>query len=303
MATAGLRRSLAGYAALVRVPNLFTAPPDVLAGVALGIAAGAASPEPATVVATATTSVLIYAAGTTLNDYFDADVDAAERPERPIPSGRVARSTALTIGATALLGGIIVALFAGVAAAAVAALLATVVVSYDGILKGSLPGFLAMGTARGLNVGLGVATVEPPALPPWLLAVPVAVTLYIAAVTAMAGGETTGGERRLVVGTAILAVVAALVAPLAVAAAGRPLVDVAVAVLLAVTFLVGVGRPLRRAYDDPTSSVIGAAVGSCILGLVVLDGAVGAAVGARWALLTLTFLVPAVALSTMFDVS
>ena len=39
--------------------------------------------------------ILIYAGGATLNDVVDADFDAARRPERAIPSGRVGRLQAL----------------------------------------------------------------------------------------------------------------------------------------------------------------------------------------------------------------
>lgn len=59
-------------------------------------------------------SVALYWAGMAFNDYADATVDAVERPERPIPSGRVARRTALAtacgltaaaLGLSALAGG------------------------------------------------------------------------------------------------------------------------------------------------------------------------------------------------------
>ena len=43
----------------------------------------------------------LYAGGVVLNDYFDREVDAVERPERPIPSGRVAGSHALVLGCVA----------------------------------------------------------------------------------------------------------------------------------------------------------------------------------------------------------
>lgn len=41
---------------------------------------------------------LYYVGGMYLNDAFDAEIDAVERPERPIPSGRVARSTVYGAG-------------------------------------------------------------------------------------------------------------------------------------------------------------------------------------------------------------
>lgn len=38
---------------------------------------------------------LITGAGNAINDFFDADIDAINKPTRPIPSGRVSRNTAL----------------------------------------------------------------------------------------------------------------------------------------------------------------------------------------------------------------
>ena len=41
---------------------------------------------------------LFYVAGMYLNDAYDAEIDARERPERPIPSGQVSAETVFTIG-------------------------------------------------------------------------------------------------------------------------------------------------------------------------------------------------------------
>jgi hypothetical protein len=41
---------------------------------------------------------LYYVGGMYLNDAFDAEIDAVERPERPIPSGAISRSTVYTAG-------------------------------------------------------------------------------------------------------------------------------------------------------------------------------------------------------------
>lgn len=317
MATARLSRSPADYAALVRVPNLFTAPPDVLAGAALAVAVGemggsvgGAGGTIGNVLAAAVASMLIYAAGTALNDYFDAPEDAAERPERPIPSGRISRSTAFGVGMAALAVGILAALLAGTAAAVVASLLVAAVLLYDGLLKDGIAGAPTMGAARGLNVALGVAAVAPSrpaswlsAVPSWLLAAPVTVALYITGVTAMAETETTGGDRRPVAVAAVGAMLAAVIAPLVAVAAGSPPVRVGLATLLAAGFLVGVGRPLWRAYSDPVPETVGSAVGGCVLGLVVLDAAFATIAGVVWALVTLLFLVPAVGLSKVFDVT
>ena len=292
-------------ATLVRLPNLFTAPPDVVLGAALVAAAGNAVTA-APVAGLAVASVLLYAAGTTLNDYFDAEEDARERPERPIPSGDVSRRGALVLGLALLVAGPAVALLAaGVVAGAVAGGVGLAVLLYDGPFKGSAVGFLFMGSARGLNVLLGttVAGVGPTGLPPWVLCVPVLVLLYVAAVTYMAEGETGRGDRRAV---------SAAVGGVTVAAAGvvgllavrpPPRLETALVAVLLVGFLGWTGRPLRAAYADPVPARIGPAVGACVLGLTVLDAAFAATVGPVWGLAALAFLVPAVGLSRVFDVT
>ena len=50
---------------------------------------------------------LLYIGGMYLNDAFDADIDAVERPERPIPSGQVSRRLVYGAGYGMLLGGVL----------------------------------------------------------------------------------------------------------------------------------------------------------------------------------------------------
>lgn len=296
--------TLAAYAALVRVPNLFTAPPDVVLGAALATAVGARVAG-ATVAGLAGASVLLYAAGTTLNDYFDARTDARERPERPIPSGRVSRSAALALGATLLATGVAAAFAAGgVIGAAVAGVLAVTIVLYDGALKGTAAGFLAMGATRGLNVLLGVAAAGTlPAAVDVRLTVPLVVCAYIASVTYMAADEATGVERRAVLAAGVGATGAAVAAVASLwLVQPRPLAF-GVGCVLALAFLAWTGRALRGAYADPVPGTVGPAIGTCVLALVVLDAAFAAAAGLAWTAAALAFLVPAVALSRVVDVS
>lgn len=85
--------TLADVAELVRAPAALSVPGDVVAGAA---AAGALSPRTP---ALAGASVLLYWAGMAANDWADRELDAVERPERPIPSGRVTPSAALGLAA------------------------------------------------------------------------------------------------------------------------------------------------------------------------------------------------------------
>ncbi|EMA50091.1 MULTISPECIES: UbiA family prenyltransferase [Halococcus] len=298
------RERVAAYASLVRVPNLFSAPPDVLLGAALATAAGASVPIPA-LVGLCLASVLLYAGGVVLNDYFDAPIDATERPERPIPSGEVSRQAAGVLGGSLLVAGVALAFVAaGLRAGVLAAALAATIALYDGVLKGGPVGFLAMGTARGLNVLLGTAAAASAvALPPWALSVPAVVTLYIALVTYMAANEATDTPRGAVAATAAGVVVAAAAVLGLVATVGPPIVRAGLAVVLVAGFLAWTGRALEPAYVDPRPRTVGPAVGACVLGLVILDAAFAAVAGVAWALVVLVFLAPAVGLAQVFDVS
>jgi 4-hydroxybenzoate polyprenyltransferase len=301
-----VRRNASAYAALVRVPNLFTAPPDVLAGAALAVAAGA-TVSPSAVATLAVASAMLYAGGTALNDYFDAPVDAVERPERPIPSGRVSRPVAGLVGAASLAGGVAVALLAGADSGVAAGAVAVSVVAYDGLLEAGPASVLLMGAARGLNVVVGTTAATASAVPSalWILAGPVAVAVYVAGVTHLAAEEATGVDRGAVtvagVGTAVAGVTA--VALLATAGGDAPAAATLTAFALVCGFLLVVGRALRRAYRRPSPETVGPVVGTCVVALVPFEAAVAGVAGVAWTLAALAFAVPAVGLSGAFDVS
>src|SRR5207247_76223 len=88
------RQGLFPYLQLVRPANLLTANADVLAGFA---AVGLKNPAALPLLLVATTA--LYGGGVVLNDVFDARLDAVERPERPLPSGRAAMGGASALGA------------------------------------------------------------------------------------------------------------------------------------------------------------------------------------------------------------
>ena len=95
---------LRGYLELLRPANVVTAVADVLAGYAV---AGRANSRALPWLLTAT--VCLYAGGVVLNDFFDRELDAVERPERPIPSGRVPARHAAALGTALLAGGVVTA--------------------------------------------------------------------------------------------------------------------------------------------------------------------------------------------------
>ncbi|HEY0640042.1 MAG TPA: UbiA family prenyltransferase, partial [Pseudonocardiaceae bacterium] len=83
---------LAAFVQLVRAPAALTVPGDTVAGAAAaGLRLGGRR------LALPLASACLYWAGMALNDYADRELDATERPERPIPSGRVTPGEALAL--------------------------------------------------------------------------------------------------------------------------------------------------------------------------------------------------------------
>ncbi|WP_454319567.1 SCO3242 family prenyltransferase [Streptomyces phaeoluteigriseus] len=177
---------LRAWAELLRVPALFTVPGDVLAGTA----AVTARPDRRTVLAIAS-SVCLYEAGMALNDWADREEDAAERPHRPLPSGRVRPAAALGAAGALTAAGLALAARAGRPALTVAAPLAATVWSYDLLLKRTPAGPFAMAAARGLDLLLGAAATGGrvrPALPSAVL-----LSTHTLAVTTVSRHETRDG--------------------------------------------------------------------------------------------------------------
>ncbi|MBX7168884.1 MAG: UbiA family prenyltransferase [Pirellulales bacterium] len=194
------------YLQLGRVPNVFTALADVL----LGWFMVERAPQPsATLAALLLASACLYTSGMVLNDAYDADVDARERPRRPIPSQRVRRRLAFQLGfallALGAAAGCAVSLLEqSWAPACVAGALALVIYAYDRGLKHTPLGPWAMGACRGLNVLLGMSPgAESWHAPHYLVAG--GLTIYIAGVTLFARQEAQQSRREgLVMALAVM---------------------------------------------------------------------------------------------------
>ena len=151
------------YLLLGRVSNLPTVWSNTLAGAVLaGTDVGAGR-----LALLALAFSLLYTGGMYLNDAFDRDSDGRERPERPIPSGRVAARSVFLIGFGLLAAGVaVVGLAAGPltggrpVAISSGLLLAGVIVGYDAWHKANPLSPVVMGLCRVLvyvTAGLAVA--------------------------------------------------------------------------------------------------------------------------------------------------
>jgi 4-hydroxybenzoate polyprenyltransferase len=135
------------YLVLVRAGTLFSPAADILAGLCLAAGTGAVSWD-GNVVRLIVASVLLYAGGMILNDHADRDLDAKQRPERPIPQGKITPVRALILGILCLAGCLFaspIPYYHGVMAA--------LVLGYDYVIKKNVAaGAVTMGTLRGMNL-------------------------------------------------------------------------------------------------------------------------------------------------------
>ncbi|HXV35456.1 MAG TPA: UbiA family prenyltransferase [Gaiellaceae bacterium] len=279
------RPALGDVAELVRLPAVLTVPGDVLLGAAaagwpggrgaaLGIGSG---------------SALQYLAGMALNDYADRDVDAVERPHRPVPSGRVTPRFALALAASLTAAGIAAASLAGGAPARRRALaLAGAVWAYDLVLKQSPAGPAAMAAARFTDVLAGSGARTRAALPAALV-----VGAHTLAVTVVSRSEARGGSARI--GEGALAATGAVSAAAAAFAAGRGggSVRLVAAGALLGTYAASLAGAAGTAAREPTAANVQRVVGTGVLGLLPLQAsmlvasggaAAGLAVAGAWPL-------------------
>jgi 4-hydroxybenzoate polyprenyltransferase len=278
--------SVGELAELVRLPASLSVPGDVWAGAAW---AGVEPLRGAGAMPLA--SVLLYCSGMALNDWADREVDAVERPERLIPSGRMTPATALTAAATLGAAGLaLAAACGGRRAARVSVPLAILVATYDLRAKDSAAGPLVMASTRGLDVLLGAAAGPGAALAP-----AAAVATHTAGVTLLSRGEVHGAD-----GTTAYAALGATTAAAALLVAST-LRDAAAgsrhrwaAVALAAAYVASVGGAQARAAATPDGPTVRVATGAGIRGLTLLQaswlaargrsGAAAAVVGAGPAL-------------------
>ncbi|GAB2979189.1 UbiA family prenyltransferase [Streptomyces pseudoechinosporeus] len=270
---------LADLASLVRAPAALSVPGDILAG-----AAAAGRPLGPRTVGTMASSVCLYWAGMALNDYADAPVDAVERPQRPVPSGRVPRRTALSLACGLTAAGLgLAALSGGRRGLGVALPLTGLVWAYDLKLKSTKAGPAAMAGARALDVLAGAVAAGGAKSGRRGLVPAALVGLHTYTLTALSRHEISGAPARLPATTLGVSAATALAAAGATPAGPGRRLDArtaAVAAAGALGYLGTYGLAQVRAVREPSGANVRRAVGAGILGMVPLQAALTARGGA-----------------------
>ncbi len=293
---------------LLRLPNLFTAMADVAMGFLFVQAAAPGETtwqiEPAeavTLLVLLAAATLLYAAGVVLNDVADVEVDRQQRPERPIPSGRVSLGAArragwLLLGLGAALAWIAAFHVGQVRPGVVGLALAATIVLYDLGLKRTPLGPLAMGGCRMLNVLLGMSVLAEGFRPEHFL-VAGSIGVYITGVTWLARNENARGDRRQIFAATLvmMAGIAVLAGLPAVLAADLLQVQPGRWYLLMGALGAMIGWRCCYAVAEPVPARVQMAVANGILSLVVLDAAACCAMRGPWpwTIVILALLLPA----------
>lgn len=253
-----------GWLELVRLPNLFTVPGDVLAGASLATITWEETPLvfPVLVI-----SLSLYISGLLLNDYIDRDLDRLDRPERPIPSGRVRPGAALAAALILIaLAMILCVLTGGRKLFLLSSGLLVLILLYNGLArKVPVLGFTVMGLCRGSNLLLGAGICGRPFTALVLAGAGIEV-LYIASVSVIAAQETTGSPIGLK-GCLLFVPLSGLV---------LIMLTTGTSPLKAGAVLLASGWPFHTLYRDnqPTSTKVGALIRGLIpiqIGLIALS--------------------------------
>ncbi len=293
-----MAQKILGYLRLMRPANIVTAVADILAGIA--IAGFFYSPTDFSPLFWLILSTMgLYGGGVVMNDFFDAELDGVERPERPIPSGLISKTEAAWLGIILLSTGILAAFLVSIFSGMLALVIAVAALVYDKWSKHhTFWGPLNMGICRGLNLLLGLSIIPTQVGEYWVLAsIPV---IYIAAITMVSRGEVYGSKKHILFAAAFLYGLA-MTGILVVAFLRDEMVTTTgfVALWGFMIFL-----PLRNAIRQPQGKMIGKAVKAGVLALILMNAAWASAFGVTYLALIIILLLPlSVILAKVFAVT
>ena len=145
--------TIRNYLALIRFPNLFTIPSNIIVGFSQLVLFPEAGME--NLLLLMTTSILLYVVGIIINDYRDLEIDRKERPDRPLPAGKISPRSALAFVFVATISAIFLATLVGIPSVLLAVILLITIIAYDCWLKNNFLGYFAIALARVINVVLG----------------------------------------------------------------------------------------------------------------------------------------------------
>lgn len=295
-----LSNQLLAYLRLVRLPTVFTAMADVLAGFLFT----ADSFSPAfDFCCLLTASVCLYWSGMVFNDVFDLQQDLAERPGRPIPAGEISKSAAVKFGLVLILAGNASAALVSHSSLVIAVCLTTAIICYDGLLKRTVLGPVAMGSCRFLNMMMAASAIGD-----WnqiwqrpQLQVAAGLGIYVCGLTWFARNEAAVSQRnQLIAATVVSLMGIAILAQLPISQEGA-VPTIAIHTALAIIAIIA-GRRMLAAITKPQPGFIQVAIRTMLLSIVTMDATMiyYKTGNVTYALTAVALIIPAVVLARRF---
>lgn len=275
-----MKGRLFAYLQLTRPANVVTAVADVWAGFAIAGGWGyllATWEEESgfwlNLLWLSLSTIGLYGGGVAFNDIADADLDAVERPERPIPSGRAKKTTAILFASLLLILGVLAAFQVNQIAGILAILISFCALTYDYWGKHqNFFGPINMGFCRAGNLLLGVAVAPEVLEKVWPIGI--LPLIYVAAITIVSRGEVHGKNRKaLFAGLGMYAVI--LVCILGLGYFQRPNFWQVIPFLGLLSYMIF--PPLIRAIQTESPQLIGKSVKAAVISLIIVNASLAAA--------------------------
>lgn len=215
----------------------------------------------------------LYAGGVAFNDIADAELDAIERPERPIPSGRASKMGAILMASFLLLSGVLAAFQVNFLAGILAMAVAVCALVYDYWGKDHrVLGPINMGLCRTGNLLLGIAVAPEVLGKVWPLGI--LPLIYVAAITLVSRGEVHGKNKRsLFAGFFMYSFI--LLTILGLAKVQTPRYWQVIPFLGLVAYMIF--PPLIRAIQTQSPQLIGKSVKAAVISLIIVNASLTAA--------------------------
>lgn len=208
--------TLRSYLELARLSNGPTVISNVLVGTAIALQGTntTIADFPWISIALVTTAMLLfYVGGMAMNDVVDVEIDWRERPNRPIPSGRIPFTAARRFVVLCFILALALLVVCGLAAAVFGVALLAAITLYNLFHKRHAPSVILMGLCRGLVYLTVAAAIRWPIDLEAALPLAIAITIYVTLITIIARGEADnqlGLSRRLAMLMVLIAVAPAI---------------------------------------------------------------------------------------------
>jgi len=253
-----------------------------------------------------TTSILLYVVGIIINDYRDLEIDRKERPDRPLPAGKISPRSALAFVFVAAISAIFLATLVGIPSVLLAVILLITIIAYDCWLKNNFLGYFAIALARVINVVLGYSAgitllISNQNDITRLSVILISTFLYVTAISYISRKEVESSPKKsnFQISTVLLSLIPAILTFFTLSGVFKW--DLFLSLIIFIGMLI---KSLVGKYGSPNPEVAKKIVRNLVLSIIILDSTfLSGTLGFAYGLSLLVLLIPAVILSRRFYVT